>query len=207
VVLAAREVTLGGAAVRLAGDGVALEMPAAPAGAAPGLVAAQLAGLALPPRTQALVDGGAADLVAAQAHGALATLVLALAAPAPAAAALARGVAGLCGLGPGATPTGDDLLVGVAAALARLGDPARVAAYAAALRAAPPDATTPVAHAMLHHAAAGAFLEPLRDVAAALGDPGADLAGAAARLAAVGAQSGADLLAGVVAAARALTRA
>jgi len=121
---------------------------------------------------------------------------------------VAARVESLVGLGPGATPTGDDLLCGIAAALWRLGPgPGGTAgrtALRAVLAAVPADATTPTSRAMLAHAAEGRFLEPLAVLARALGDRAADLAAAAAALTRVGAQSGADLLAGAVAAGRAV---
>jgi hypothetical protein len=196
VALAGRRLEAGGVTVELVGEGISLALPEA-APPDPRVVAAQLAALALPERTRALLEGRG-DVVVARAHVALHALVDALGTDAP----LTPRIAALTGLGPGATPTGDDLLVGVAAAAWRLAFPRR-ADYCAGLAAMPPAATTPVARAMLAHAARGSFLEPLRDFAAALGAPGAQVAEAAARLAAVGAQSGADLLAGVIAGTRA----
>jgi hypothetical protein len=118
--------------------------------------------------------------------------------------ALARA---LSGLGPGLTPTGDDLLVGVAAACRRLVAggcwPApRRDLLVAALAGMGDTGTTSVAREMVGLAAAGQFPDALTDFVDLLGDrdTGTDQVQAAAgRLAAIGAHSGADMLAGVVA--------
>lgn len=118
--------------------------------------------------------------------------------------ALARA---LSGLGPGLTPTGDDLLVGVAAACHRLVAggywPApRRDVLAASLTAMGDTGTTTVARDMVGQAAAGSFPEVLTGFVELLGDRdiGADqIQAAIGRLAAIGAHSGADMLAGVVA--------
>jgi hypothetical protein len=200
-----RRIAVGGVSIRLEGDGVSLGLPIGPP-ALGEVLATQLTRLTLPPRTCALLAGGGDDRVLERAATILTALVRALVAPAPTPGGIARRVAALVGLGPGATPTGDDLLTGIAAALGRLGErapPAGRREYLEALAAVAPDATTPVGRAMLAHAASGHFVEPLRDLAAALGRPGPELDGAIARLAAVGAQSGADLTAGLVALGRA----
>jgi len=98
----------------------------------------------------------------------------------------------LSGLGEGSTPTGDDVLTGMAAVRSRLVEPGLPV-----LRL--PTSTTPAARAMLFHAARGHFPEPLSAWAAALGDPRADFPFRVAALLAVGARSGADMLAGGVA--------
>ena len=113
----------------------------------------------------------------------------------------------LSGLGPGLTPTGDDLLVGVAAACRRLvaggcWPVTRWDLLAAALAAMGDTGTTSVAREMVGRAATGDFFEALTGFVELLGDrdTGADqLQAAAGRLAAIGAHSGADMLAGVVA--------
>jgi hypothetical protein len=113
----------------------------------------------------------------------------------------------LSGLGPGLTPTGDDLLVGIAAAGDRLAAvgcwPAqRRDAYVAALAGMGDTGTTAVAHAMVGQAAEGRYPVALSRFVGLLGDRAAgidQLQDAAARLAAIGAHSGADMLAGAVA--------
>jgi hypothetical protein len=103
----------------------------------------------------------------------------------------------LVGLGAGLTPAGDDLLVGLSSALARLGDPwaqPLAAGWASATR----DGTTPVAAAFHLHAARGEYSERLHDVLAAilLGRP--DSIGAAVtRASAWGATSGRDARLGI----------
>ncbi|MFH1681511.1 MAG: DUF2877 domain-containing protein [Candidatus Eisenbacteria bacterium] len=119
-------------------------------------------------------------------------------------------VSRLSGLGPGLTPSGDDRLVGLAAAslhFARGGwiDSESSAAYASSLARVPREHTTPVAHEMLVHASAGRFPEALIAFVSMLGDPnveGAQAAARAVRLAAIGAQTGGDLIAGVLSLAR-----
>jgi hypothetical protein len=104
----------------------------------------------------------------------------------------------LIGLGAGLTPSGDDLLVGVSAALTALGDPAggelaRSWATTAAGR------TTPVALAFHRYAAQAAYDELVHALLGAvlLGTPAA-LKLAVRQTAAWGATSGRDLLAGMV---------
>jgi len=116
-------------------------------------------------------------------------------------------VGSLAGLGPGLTPTGDDVLVALVAASRRLADGgllnmASADRLAAAVGAIPEGRTTPVAHYLLSGAARGFFPQPLAALVGALGDPAVDgerLAGLVARLTAIGAHSGADWLAGALA--------
>ena len=122
-----------------------------------------------------------------------------------------RNVGSLAGLGPGLTPTGDDILVALVATSGRLADGGllrRGAAdrLAAAVAAIPEGRTTAVAHRLLSETARGLYPEPLASFVGALGDPTVDgeaLAGLVARLTATGAHSGADWLAGALALARA----
>jgi hypothetical protein len=119
-------------------------------------------------------------------------------------AALARAARSLMGLGEGLTPAGDDWLVGALAALHRLaqrwaltgGRLDSVLVGEAQLR------TTTIGAAFLAHALAGEFSEPIRDLMTAESSPGARAS--AARLAVMGATSGADTLAGIRAALREL---
>jgi hypothetical protein len=122
-----------------------------------------------------------------------------------------QGVGSLVGLGPGLTPTGDDVLVALVATSRRLANGGLFSAastdrLAAAVAAIPEGRTTPVAHHLLSEATRGFFPRPLASLVGALGDPNVDserLAGLVARLAAIGAHSGADWLAGALALANA----
>ncbi|MBS3939403.1 MAG: DUF2877 domain-containing protein [Actinobacteria bacterium] len=125
------------------------------------------------------------------------------------AAALAQ-VDGLLGLGPGLTPSGDDLLCGLLSAIALLGPavgaPAerRVAAarvVGAAVVARAPAATTSISAALLAHAVHGEVSDVAADVVHALAGR-QPLAPAVRALLAVGATSGRDLTAGLLAGAR-----
>ena len=109
-----------------------------------------------------------------------------------------RRAAPLVGLGPGATPSGDDLLVGLSAGLSatghRLARPfARGVAFSATGR------TTSLAESFLWHAGRGEFAERVQRTTAALltGDAAAMQAGVHHALA-WGASSGADLLVGLL---------
>ncbi|MGI5863241.1 MAG: DUF2877 domain-containing protein, partial [Myxococcales bacterium] len=119
-------------------------------------------------------------------------------------------VAALVGLGPGSTPTGDDLLTGLAACLLRLGADSVLrktssAAFLAALKTSPRGRTTDTAAEMLRNAADGAFPEALVDFVTQLGDEQTEpeaLQSAADALAELGAQTGTDMLAGALSLAR-----
>jgi hypothetical protein len=113
----------------------------------------------------------------------------------------------LVGLGAGSTPSGDDLLLGVAAAGWRWLHPDRLRCYLQAIGGLPGEATTPVSREMLEHAAQGAFPAPLRDFVLALTARRVDEARLSRLnrvLLAVGACSGAAWREGVGALARAL---
>ena len=104
----------------------------------------------------------------------------------------------LVGLGEGLTPSGDDLLVGLTAALHATGHPmAGSLARHAAFRAV--DSTTDVARVALEHAARGEYAERLHDVleAVARGDE-ASLHLRVERALSWGASSGADTLLGIL---------
>lgn len=112
----------------------------------------------------------------------------------PAAAGAARG---LVGLGPGLTPSGDDILAGAAAALRGLDHP--LDGFLEAVLIDIDRRTTAVSAALLRHAARGAFAERIHDLFdALLGEDAAAIEPAVARAAAWGATSGVDLLTGVV---------
>lgn len=134
----------------------------------------------------------------ARAGGRVAALVDAL--EARDAFAACRAAEGLVGLGWGLTPSGDDLLVGLLAALwgRALKGPQRAVrdALAACVRRAAV-ATGDVSACYLHHAAAGRVTERLRALAAALVG-GGDLEPAMASALAVGSTSGADGVLGLL---------
>jgi hypothetical protein len=103
----------------------------------------------------------------------------------------------LIGLGEGGTPSGDDALVGVEAALHALGDP--MAGFLADALDGIDERTTMIAAAFLWHAALGEFAERLHDLIGALLDPDDEAVGPAiTRAAGYGATSGADGMLGVL---------
>lgn len=171
-----------------------------------------LACVHVPGRTRALLagsegePGNVEELVIRWAHARVASLVATLLAGDVRVAAYRGDVAALTGLGPGLTPTGDDLLVGLAAMARRLVggglvEPRAAVAYSASLAGLPPGETTPAAHLLLLNAARGLFPAVLATAVELLGNPHADpesLRTVTARLAATGAHSGADLLAGAL---------
>jgi uncharacterized protein DUF2877 len=104
---------------------------------------------------------------------------------------------GLIGLGPGLTPSGDDTLVGIEAALHALDSPA--AGFLAPAMGDVGDRTTELAATLLRHASAGEFAERLHTLLAALlGSDDATIASAIDRAADWGATSGTDCLLGVL---------
>ncbi|MHA7134971.1 oxamate carbamoyltransferase subunit AllH family protein [Oerskovia turbata] len=111
---------------------------------------------------------------------------------------------GLVGAGPGTTPTGDDLVVGLLAGLQATGELARARRLGEDVLGLL-DRTTRASRHELAAAADGRFGEALLDVVAALTAPTAragELATAAARLATWGASSGRDQAHGAALAAR-----
>ncbi len=122
----------------------------------------------------------------------------------PAVAALKAGqvdhVTGLVGLGPGLTPSGDDLLAAYAVTLAVTGDTAAARRLAAAVAPAL-DRTTPISAAYLRAALTGQASARVHAVINAV-ISGADLDGDCAALTAVGHTSGWDALAGIAMAIR-----
>lgn len=117
--------------------------------------------------------------------------------------ALSVAAYGLLGLGPGLTPSGDDVLCGVLIGLHILGD-RRLAGdeHRQALRTLTTligseagRRTTALSRTLLHHAAQGVAMQPLLDILCTLGT-GSDLRGLE-MLFAVGHTSGSDMLAGV----------
>jgi hypothetical protein len=116
-----------------------------------------------------------------------------------AAAVRAGALRSLVGRGPGLTPAGDDAIVGILAVLHRLGPHNAVAPLVAALT---PllDRTTAISAHFLRLAMRGAFTEALVDVVDAVATTDGPTDVQIRRLLATGATSGADALAGVVAA-------
>ncbi len=104
----------------------------------------------------------------------------------------------LVGLGPGATPSGDDLLVGLAAGLLATAHPL-ASPFAARLAAAAAGRTTALAETYLWHAGRGEFAERVqRTAAAVLGGDVIETGSAINDCMAWGASSGADLLVGML---------
>lgn len=111
-------------------------------------------------------------------------------------------VRALLGRGPGLTPAGDDVLAGMLVALHHREDLRRPLADEVARLA--PGRTTTLSAALLRHAASGAALPAVLDVADALTGHGSDvdLTRAVTRLLAVGHSSGAALAHGLLRGAR-----
>ena len=172
-----------------------------------------LACVPVPPRTRALRSGepgelGAVDAAVVRwAHARLVALVATLLAGDVRVAAYRSDASALTGLGPGLTPTGDDLLTGLAAMSRRLVGGGLVEARAAvafgtSLAGLSRFDTTPAARRLLGQASTGIFPVVLADFVEAIGSPNAEpdrLRDLATRLTSTGAHSGADLLAGALA--------
>ncbi len=108
-----------------------------------------------------------------------------------------RAARGLIGLGPGLTPSGDDVLVGVEAALRALDGP--LAGFVGGAIHDVDDRTTVIAATLLRHAAAGEFAERIQALLAALlGHADEAVPAAIQRAIAWGATSGTDCLLGVL---------
>ncbi|MEP7040902.1 MAG: DUF2877 domain-containing protein [Chloroflexota bacterium] len=104
----------------------------------------------------------------------------------------------LIGLGPGATPSGDDLLVGLAAGLAATDHP-MARSFAAGVARQAVGLTTSVAESYLFHAGRLEFSERVHSAAlAVLTSPQRDVPAAVTTALAWGASSGADLLVGLL---------
>lgn len=120
--------------------------------------------------------------------------------------AVSAAVAGLLGLGPGLTPTGDDVLTGIALLGAQPASRIRhVGAAIVAELDRRPDATTVVARATLREAARGRARQSLMTLLGVLAGRGAGsvqrpaLLQAAQRVIGIGHTSGTDILSGIVA--------
>ncbi|MFM9938380.1 MAG: DUF2877 domain-containing protein [Hyphomicrobiaceae bacterium] len=110
-----------------------------------------------------------------------------------------RAAHALLGLGPGLTPSGDDLLAGLVVALHATGESQTAARLADFIAQAPPDATTALSRAFLAAASEGLAGEAMAAmITALLTSDGASLPELLARIEAIGHTSGWDVLAGVV---------
>jgi hypothetical protein len=115
---------------------------------------------------------------------------------------VARAARGLAGLGPGLTPSGDDLLAGFAGAWILVGealgqDGAAHQRVADALLSGGESGASPLGRVWLSHACRGALLEPMtRFVAVLLAAEPRDLDAAARGALAVGSSSGTDWMVG-----------
>lgn len=122
-------------------------------------------------------------------------------------ASLTRASRGLAGLGPGLTPSGDDLLAGFVAAWTLIGeslgqDGTACERVTAAVVAGAERGASPLGRVWLAHACRGELLEPMtRYVAALLADDPGDLGAAVRGALAVGASSGTDWMVGFLLAA------
>jgi hypothetical protein len=129
------------------------------------------------------------------------------------ATALARAANSLAGLGPGLTPSGDDLLAGFVAAWTLVGeglggDRDAIERMTAAVVAGAARGVSPLGRAWLEHARRGELLEPMtRFVGAFLGPAPGDLGAAARGVLSVGASSGTDWMVGFLLAGAALLEA
>lgn len=112
------------------------------------------------------------------------------------AAASREAVQGLIGLGPGLTPSGDDLLVGALFALDAIGESEANAAMARAIVDVLPGLTAPLSAAFLRTAAAGHVGENLHQIISLIMTGDADAAIATAEK--IGHSSGWDIMAGIV---------
>ncbi len=136
-----------------------------------------------------------ADAALDAARPIVAALVAALEAGDRNAAAIAAG--NLIGLGSGLTPSGDDVLVGIEAALHALASPA--AGFLAPALGDVEERTTELAATLLRHAAAGEFAERLHSLLAALlGPDDGRIPAQIERAVAWGSTSGTDCLLGVL---------
>jgi len=122
----------------------------------------------------------------------------------------ARAARGLAGLGPGLTPSGDDLLTGFTAAWILVGESLGVDAVArermtAAIVAGAERGASPLGRAWLAHARRGELLEPMTGfVAALLSAEPRDLGVAVRGALAVGSSSGTDWMVGFLLGAKAM---
>ena len=105
----------------------------------------------------------------------------------------------LVGLGPGLTPTGDDILAGTLLALHALDREKEANEMAAALETYGPEGTNRISLAHLRAAAAGWGAAPFHDMLVELLLWGKSLGGCIRRIDAIGHSSGWDILVGILA--------
>ncbi|MBI5482231.1 MAG: DUF2877 domain-containing protein [Deltaproteobacteria bacterium] len=208
VVLDGRVLRLADAAVVLDGKGTVLRLPEKLWPPSRGALGEQLAALSLPARTRAMLGkvSGDDDTVVPTEIAVLREGLERLVGAFYRNREVEAAVRALVGLGPGSTPSGDDVVVGAGAAALRLrGFLGRGAtdSLQAVLRLVPASSTTRVSRAMFGHAARGTFAEPLVRLATHLGAAEVDLTADALLLADLGAQTGSDMLAGAMAVAQA----
>ncbi|MDP7114213.1 MAG: DUF2877 domain-containing protein [Myxococcota bacterium] len=210
IVLQGRELAFpGGGAPPLRLSGAGVDLAVRPGALSHRALRGQLAALPVPTPGEGSLAGGAGGrvpaLVAARVAEATVTVTRSLCGPSP--DDLRPPVRALLGLGPGSTPTGDDVLIGLLAAAIRFAvpgglAPAGVDALRRELAQVPADSTTDVAREMIVHSSRGAFPEDLARFVELLGAPGrppAAIHRAADDLSALGGSSGADMLGGVLA--------
>jgi len=115
--------------------------------------------------------------------------------------AAVRAVTHLLGLGPGLTPSGDDVVAGALVTLRAIADPdhglAAIADAVAITGTVAPARTTAVSAALLHHAATGHCIPQLARLITAL-DRGHELSGPVEALTRVGHRSGGEVARGVL---------
>lgn len=114
-------------------------------------------------------------------------------------------VSQLVGLGPGLTPSGDDMLGGLMAGLNFFGHADAAAQLAAVVLPAAAIGTSIISNAHLRAASGGRLTAPLWDAVSSIGAGGGGLAGALQRVAKIGHSSGWDTLAGAALAADAVS--
>jgi hypothetical protein len=161
------------------------------------LAAAQAPRVGLGPLLVAIADHGAnVGSLGRAAATSVADVLVAL--QGPAAERAVQAAIPLIGLGPGATPSGDDLLVGLVAGLTVTHHPL-ARAFAAGVARQASGLTTSVAETYLYHAGRLEFSERVQITAVAiLSGPEAELPRAVTAALAWGASSGADLLVGLL---------
>ena len=112
-------------------------------------------------------------------------------------------VHGLVGLGPGLTPSGDDVLIGALAMLDALEEREAHAALACTINAIAPGQTSPLSHCFLRAAAGGHISERFHSIVSSVIEGDFDQAIAIART--IGHSSGWDMLTGAMIALRSVT--
>jgi hypothetical protein len=203
-----RSVQVGDFQLRLTGEGQSLRSGTSAWSA--DALQERLAALRLPERTRALLglgkcSSGVDGLITTAAGAELGRLVGRLKDGAAGSGSYREITGKLAGLGPGSTPSGDDLLLGVCALAWRLASAGMLHkesldGLVMSLKELPADATTRTGREMLAHASRGAFFETLLQFVETLDDR------AARRLEQTGGKSGCDMLAGVVALAGAFAK-